>query len=591
MSTTSDLPEWAKDAVWYQIFPERFRNGDPTNDPQLQDIAGAWPHDLSEPWEIHPWTSDWYALAPYEEANGKSLAHNIQRRRYGGDLLGILNSLPYLHDLGVNALYLNPVFSAPSSHKYDGTHYHHVDPNFGPDPAGDRELIAAENPIDPDTWQWTSADRLLLELVRQAHARDIRIILDGVFNQMGITSFAFKDLEEHGSQSEYASWFNVHAWPDSTGAELEYEGWFGVRELPELREDEQGLVAPVRDYIFAATRRWMQPEVPGQKYDGIDGWRLDVAYCVSHAFWKQWRKEVRALNPEAYLVAEVIEPLPELLPYLKGDEFDAMMNYNFAFAVAEFLYDPQQLPQPGQFDLRLREMLKAFGPAGMQVMQNLLDSHDSARLASQIVNGHGPSFRDWGEYFGWSQSSNPEFDTRAPGRRERAVQKLAVLLQMTCPGAPMVYYGDEAGMWGANDPDCRKPMLWPGLKYVDEALLPDGSPRDASCPQQFDTDLHAWYRKLIRVRKNEAALRRGSYRALILDDATGLFAYERALGGEWAVVVINPANRQCKVEVRPGSMGQWYNPLKGGRMDSGSDGSLRLELGPYEGTVLVKVQE
>lgn len=161
MTPTDFVPDWAKGIVWYQIFPERFWNGDPGNDPRLEDQAGAWPHDQSPPWQIHPWTADWYELQPYERANGQSLWHNLQRRRYGGDLQGIIDRLDYLQDLDVDALYLNPVFSAPSSHKYDGAAYHHVDPTFGPDPEGDRALMAQENPADPATWVWTAADKLL----------------------------------------------------------------------------------------------------------------------------------------------------------------------------------------------------------------------------------------------------------------------------------------------------------------------------------------------------------------------------------------------------------------------------------------------
>ena len=191
------VPDWAKGIVWYQIFPERFWNGDPQNDPRLEDQRGAYPHDLTQPWQIHPWTSDWYELQPYEQANGKGFWHNVQRRRYGGDLQGILDRLDYLQSLGVGGLYLNPVFESPSAHKYDGATYHHVDPHFGPDPQGDRQLMAAEPPgPDPARWVWTAADRLLLQLIAEVHRRGMRIILDGVFNHMGLNSWAFRDVQQ-----------------------------------------------------------------------------------------------------------------------------------------------------------------------------------------------------------------------------------------------------------------------------------------------------------------------------------------------------------------------------------------------------------
>ena len=169
-------PDWVKDAVFYQIFPDRFWNGDPGNDPTLESLRYSYPHDYSFPWQVHPWTAEWYALQPYERAAGLGLWPSIQRRRYGGDLQGVLDKLDYLQDLGVNALYLNPVFDAASLHKYDARNYHHIDRNFGPDPRGDEARIAAEDPTDPVTWGWTAADSFFLALVREVHRRGMRII-------------------------------------------------------------------------------------------------------------------------------------------------------------------------------------------------------------------------------------------------------------------------------------------------------------------------------------------------------------------------------------------------------------------------------
>ncbi len=197
MNTEHWTPDWARTVVWYQIFPERFHNGDVSNDPTLADLSGAWPHDLNEPWQVHPWTSDWYEKQPYEQAHaGKDIWFHLQRRRYGGDLQGIIDKLDYLQDLGITALYLNPVFAAPSSHKYDGATYHHIDPNLGPDPAGDRAMIARENPSDSAAWTWTAADRLMLELIKEVHRRRMYIIFDGVFNHVGLNFWAFRDVVE-----------------------------------------------------------------------------------------------------------------------------------------------------------------------------------------------------------------------------------------------------------------------------------------------------------------------------------------------------------------------------------------------------------
>ena len=398
MSDDQFVPEWAKGIIWYQIFPERFRNGDPDNDPTAASLEGAWPHDHTSPWQVHPWTAGWYERQPYEQRNGRDIWFNIQRRRYGGDLQGIIDSLDYLVDLGIEAIYLNPIFDSPSSHKYDGATYHHIDPHFGPDPEGDRQLIAAETPHDPATWLWTAADRLALRLIDEVHQRSLRLIFDGVWNHMGVNSFAFRDVVARQRASAYRDWFKINSWDDAAaGTKFDYAGWAGARELPEIMQDEHGHVAAPRDYIYAATRRWMDPNGDGDPADGIDGWRLDVAFCIRHPFWKAWRRHVRAINPEAYLVAEVVQTPAEEQLYLQGDEFDAVMNYNFLFNVFEFFIADQYRITATEFDTKLRELREIHPAQVAHVMQNLVDCHDTSRLASQIVNRDGCSIRDWDE--------------------------------------------------------------------------------------------------------------------------------------------------------------------------------------------------
>jgi glycosidase len=378
-------PKWASSAVWYQIFPERFCNGDPSNDPKIGDQIGSWPHDTTGPWQVHPWTSDWYELQPWEKSNGKGYSFNITRRRYGGDIQGIINKIGYLKDLGINTLYLNPIFIAPSNHKYDGAMYHHVDPTFGPDPSGDIKLMEQEDPLKPETWAWTTADKLALKMIDSLHKSGIRVIFDGVFNHMGVNSFAFKDLVKNGKNSKYANWFIVKQFADSsTGKTLEYEGWFGVKDLPEIREDENGIVDGPKQYIYQSTRRWMDPNGDGNPRDGIDGWRLDVAFCVRHEFWKDWRKLVKGINPEAYLTAEVIDSVSKVKPYVEGDEFDAVMNYNFGFILADYFIGENRM-SPTSLDKSLKNLREAFGVDPL-IMMNLFDSHDTNRMASHVVN-------------------------------------------------------------------------------------------------------------------------------------------------------------------------------------------------------------
>jgi cyclomaltodextrinase len=545
------VPLWAKSATWYQIFPERFRDGDPSNNPTAKDMVGADPAEPPKEWQIHPWGSDWYKLLPYEVANGEpELWKHMLRRRYGGDLQGIINKLDYIKELGFNAIYLNPVFDAPSLHKYDGASFHHIDPNFGPDPKGDRAMMAKENPLDPSTWVWTKADELALELIKQAKQRGIRIIFDGVFNHMGVNSFAFQHLKQHQQNSPYKDWFTVKSFDNKqTGTKFSYEGWFGVSSLPEFKEDNKGLAAGPRDYIFAATERWMNPKGKGAEY-GVDGWRLDVAFCVAHGFWKDWRSHVKTINPQAYITAELVMPSEQVKPYFQGDEFDGEMNYNFAFTAAEFMFNPApDKISATQFDAKLAQD-RALYPKGVAyVTQNLFGSHDSNRIGSHIVNKGIGNFRDWGKYFQLSQvGNNPNYQVRKPNAEEIRLQKLFVIFQMTYVGAPMVYYGDEVGMWGANDPDDRKPMVWDDINYEDEVTKADGSKRPAD-QVSVNKDLQQHYRKLLKLRNSLPALQLGSFTTLVADDARDLYGFERSYQQQQVRVLLNNSNQPQQVEL------------------------------------------
>ncbi len=539
------VPGWAKKAVWYQIFPERFRDGDPSNNPTKKDLLGADPQEPAAHWEVHSWGSDWYELQAYEKANGEpELWKHLLRRRYGGDLQGVIDKLDYIKSLGINAIYLNPVFDSPSLHKYDGASYHHIDPNFGPDPEGDRQLMAKEKAWDPTTWVWTKADELALELIKQAHERDIRVIFDGVFNHMGINSFAFQDVVKNQQQSPYRDWFTVTSWDDEeAGTVFEYEGWFGVQSLPEFAEDENGLAKGPKEYVFAATQRWMNPKGRGTEH-GIDGWRLDVAFCVAHRFWKDWRKHVKAINPDAYLTAELVLPVEQVKPFLQGDEFDGEMNYNFAFASAEFFFHPKgSAISASQFDARLEEMRNLYPKGVAYATQNLFGSHDSNRVGSHIVNRGIGDFREWGNYFELSKAAdNPDYRVRKPSEEEIRLQKLFVIFQMTYVGAPMIYYGDEIGMWGANDPDNRKPMIWSDIQYADEKYNPDGSTR-APDEVTVNEELLRHYQALIQIRRQYPALSVGSYRTVLADDAAETFAFVREHRGQSLLVVLNNAEK------------------------------------------------
>ncbi len=593
------VPLWAKSAIWYQIFPERFRDGDPSNNPQMKDIFGADPLEKPKQWQIHAWGSDWYRLQPYELANGEpELWKHLLRRRYGGDLQGIIDKLDYLSELGINAIYLNPIFDSPSLHKYDGASYHHIDPNFGPDPEGDRKIMAKETPLDPKTWRWTKADELALTLIDESHKRGIRVIFDGVFNHMGINSFAFKDLKKNQQQSPYKDWFIVYNFNDKEkGTKFDYKGWFGVKSLPEWQENEQGIVQGPKEYIFNATRRWMNPKGKGIAY-GIDGWRLDVAFEVAHPFWKDWRNLVKSINPEAYLTAEIVDKPEKVKPYMQGDEFDGEMNYNFAFAASEFFFNPEGMNiTASQFDEKLKQLRELYPTGVAYVNQNLFGSHDANRIASHIVNRGIGNFRDWGKYFALSQAANnPTYKIRKPTQTEIHLQKLFIMLQMTYVGAPMIYYGDEVGMWGGNDPDNRKPMLWPDIVYEDEQYLPDGSIRDSDSVDTviINTNLKKYYQQLISIRNNYPALQLGDYKTILINDTKNLYGFQRSyiVNAEKQVlwVLFNNSAKEQRVSIDSGNT-KFFTNLLSMKNHNVTDKQLKITIPSKSGVILLKNNE
>ena len=544
-------PSWVQDAVFYQIFPERFCNGDPQNDPTVTDLQGAWPHDPVTDWSVSPWTSDWYKLQPWEEKNGKGFYYNAQLRRYGGDLQGVINKLDYLADLGITAIYLNPLFESPSLHKYDATCYHHIDDNFGSDPQTDKQLLTKENPADPASWQWSSADKLFLELLNQAHQRNLKIIIDGVFNHVGTTFWAFKDVRKNGQNSPYRDWFIIKKWDDPATPqnEFDYAGWMGTKELPEFREDENGIVHGPREHIFAVVKRWMDPNADGDPDDGIDGWRLDVAEQVSPNFWKEFRTVAKNINPQAYITAELFwddwknNKLMDPTPWLQGDQFDGVMNYRWAATCSQYFIDKQKKIPPTQFVDKLKSLESTIPAATNHILLNLLDSHDTDRLSSHIVN---PDLI-YDKMI--SVNDNPNYDIRKPNSSEIETQKLIALFQLAFSGTPMIYYGTEAGMWGADDPDDRKPMVWPEFTYENEASHPYGRPR-SSDTVIFDQNLFGWYKELIGIRRQHEVLRRGDWNVQMADDKLDLLVLERTYKSETYFVVINNSQQSQPVTIK-----------------------------------------
>ncbi|MEM1054506.1 MAG: glycoside hydrolase family 13 protein [Bacteroidota bacterium] len=542
-------PSWAEGAVWYQIFPERFRNGDPANDPTWASIEFNQYVD-STLWAPMDWTADWYARADWEEAKSPGdFYDSVFHRRYGGDLQGVMEKVDYLADLGVEVVYFNPVFHARSLHKYDASSFHHIDPFFGPDPEGDLALITTENPGDPTTWVWTSADSLFLNLVSAFHQRGVRVVIDGVFNHTGTDFWAFRDVRENQEASRFADWYEFTAWDDpvTPDSEFDWNGWWGYKALPVFANnaDSTGLHPEVKAHVFEATRRWMDPDGDGDPSDGIDGWRLDVAEEVPAGFWRDWTAHVAEINPEAVTVAE---NWGDAAHYLEETGFTTVMAYSaFAIPVEAALMDRRWTLEAFADSLTTRQA--RYPETTRHALQTLTSSHDTDRLASMIING------DLGA--GYDRKAGPRdttaYQVRAPNAAERDLQRLIVALQMTSRGAPMLYYGDEAGMWGADDPDDRKPFPWPDLAMETESRDPLGRPRTPD-PIAFDSTFHAFHRDAIALRKRWDVLRRGDQQFLHASDEAGTLAFERTLGDTRLVIAFNRSDDGRFVQL-PGESG------------------------------------
>ena len=533
-------PDWAADAVWYQIFPERFASGDRTNDPTRASLEN--PDAVGDDWAVTPWTADWYARADWERERGPDFYdHGVFDRRLGGDLQGVLDRVDYLDSLGVTAVYFNPVFWGASLHKYDATSYHHVDPYFGPDPEGDVAAVQNET-ADPTTWVWTSADRLFLELVDALHARGIRVVIDGVFNHTGTRFWAFADVAQRQQASPTADWYEVTAWddPDTAGNEFDWNGWWGYKTLPVLANNADGtdLLPAVKAHVFDATRRWMDPDGDGDPSDGVDGWRLDVAGEVPDGFWLAWNALVHQINPDAVTIAE---EWGDATDYLARAGFQSTMNYHaLSIPLDAFAYDGRT--DADTFAAEVVDRFDAYPETTRPALMNVLAGHDTDRLASMIVNGSLGANYD--------RQAGPRDTTayavRAPNARERELQRAVVAFQFAMPGAPLVYYGDEAGMWGGDDPDDRKPMVWPDLVYDDEAVDPLGRPRQPD-PVAFDSSLFAFYQAAIALRRADAVLRRGDLAVLATGDRA--VAFERQLGGARRVVALNAGDQDAFLQL------------------------------------------
>ncbi len=544
----NEPPAWAKTAIWYQIFVERFNNGDKSNDPKPENMDVPF-MKIKTPagWSLTPWTHDWYSQEDWAVKSGKSFNDAVQYRRYGGDLQGVLDKLDYLKDLGVTALFMNPLNDAPSLHKYDARNYHHIDVNFGPDPVGDNILIAAEKSEDPSTWKWTSADKLFLKLVGEAHKHGMKIIMDYSWNHTGTSFWAFEDLAKKQEKSVFKDWYNVTSFDDpaTDKNEYEYKGWLGNLYLPEIKKVditterrighayEGNINEGAKQHIFSVTRRWLAPD--GDVTKGIDGFRLDVADHIGLGFWREFRKVVRSVQPEAYLIGEIWweqwpDKLMDPVPFTSGDVFDAVMFYQayrparYFFAKTNFEINARQLKDSLEF--QWNRLL----PANRYAMMNVSSTHDSPRLLSDFYNP--------GKYkYQASQNDNKKYKTGKPGTESYKRLRLYLVHLFTSIGAPQIWNGEEMGMWGGDDPNCRKPLMWKEFTFDPETRTNIQPGPKSFDKVEFNQSQFDFYKKLITIRKNNSVLSNGDIKFMVTKGKK--LAYKRFDQQDEIIVLFN----------------------------------------------------
>ncbi len=502
-------PNWAKGAVMYQIFVDRFCNGDPSNDVVDREYAynGGYSHHIAD-WDAYPATS-------FDFCNF-----------YGGDLQGVLDKLDYLRDLGIEVIYFNPLFVSPSSHKYDIQDYDHIDPHFGRI-VKDTGKVLAEGQYDnsqaskyisrvTDKNNLTESDMLFAEVVKEAHKRGIRVILDGVFNHCGSFNkwldreriyeksgeyekgaFVAKDSPYH----DYFA-FNGGNWPYNGN----YDGWWGYDTLPKLNYEGS---SDLEEYILEIGRKWVSPPF------NADGWRLDVAADLGHSaeynhhFWRRFRQEVLSANPEALILAEHYGPAKD---WLMGDQWDTVMNYDaFMEPVSWFLtgmekhsdeFQPYRVGNARQFfDTLLYAGGENFTTSSLYCAMNELSNHDHSRFLTRTSQKVG--------------RTETLMAASANTGIKKSVLREAVVMQMTWPGAPTIYYGDEAGVCGFTDPDNRRTYPW---GHEDKALI-------------------EFHKEIINIHKTCPELKTGSVRELLAD--YNFIAYGRFNRTAATVVAIN----------------------------------------------------
>ena len=685
-----NVPNWAKEAIWYNIFPDRFYNGNHYNDPIFNEFGpeAFKPNILHEQnfveeykWEKsnnvishfdrNRWTSDFREQTIWEKLGEREIDYSLKyARMYGGDLQGIKEKIPYMKELGINAVWLNPVFFSYQNHKYGANDFRHISPDFGTiktsgethgveinrnnkygnksyvDVLGNKATTSSELKLlevnlkgenrgkngygeteDPATWVWTESDLIMVDLIKEFHKNGIRVIFDGVFNHSSSEHWTFNMVLADGENSKYKDWYkftdfgqHVQITDDMSDEQAFetlianrkrtiYNAWGGFDSLPEFNTFNQ----EYKEYIFNITRKWMygpdgKESENWMEDDGIDGWRLDVPNCLENQnFWNEWREVVKGSKKDSYITAELWGNASGDIN--GGNKFDTVMNYEWLKTVIGFFINQSREGgvryklKAQDFFNELREKRTWYPYQALQASQNLNGSHDTDRLYSRIVNDVVGRNLEEGKQLEKGYNGirpdlasnyhpNTTIDWRNSPIKPKDILKLISIFQMTYIGAPMLFYGDEVGMWGATDPYCRKPMLWKEFLY-DNEKNPSHINQNEVYEQKVDSDLFEWYKKLIRIRLENKTLIYGKFREVFADNERDVIAYERVIEDQLIIVVINNSfNSWENVEFETNYQDERFIDLvtEGRTFRTGSNGKIKLDLKAKEGLILRKVR-
>ncbi|CAM3788507.1 alpha-glycosidase [Cytobacillus oceanisediminis] len=451
-----DAPSWVKETVWYQIFPERFANGNPDNDPE-----GAL-----------PWGS-----APPSPTNF-----------FGGDFEGVIEHLDYLQDLGITGIYFTPVFKAFSNHKYDTIDYLEIDPQFG-------------------------TKETLKRLVEESHKRNIRVMLDAVFNHSGYYFPPFQDVLENGEKSKYKDWFHPHSFPLKGGKYPNYETFAFVAQMPKLNTKNP----EVKEYLLKVAKYWIEEF-------NIDGWRLDVANEVDHQFWREFRQAVKSVKSDLYILGEIWH---NSMPWLRGDQFDAVMNYPFTTNLLNLI--AKKTITGTEFANNMTAEIHRYPANVYEAAFNLVGSHDTPRIL-----------------------------TECEGNKDRV--KLIYTILFTFMGSPCLYYGDEIGLSGEMDPGCRKCMEWDENKQ--------------------DRELFSHIQQLIKLRREEKLLANEG-QLEFFHTGSDLVAYQKYNNSKTIIVLANPSAESTEFTLPYSMKGVKITNLLSNEEFAAEADSLKVKLDGY----------